>query len=95
MKVLRKILELTEREKDPENDPYDARAALDQDLRNLKDRVDLYFGSAGDVADGGARRKMVTAINEIRARVMQFGEELEELDRRAEKKIDAALRKFT
>lgn len=93
MKTLRRLLNLTERD-DPETDPYAARASLDQDIRNLKDRVDLYFGSAADVADSTAQRKMASAINEVRSRVMQFGEELEELNRRAEEKLDDALRSF-
>lgn len=94
MKTLRNLLKLTERERNPETDPYAAREALDLDLRNLKDRVDMFFGSAADVADATAHRKMAAAINKVRSRVMQFGEELEELNNRAEKKIDDALRRF-
>lgn len=81
-------------EQDPENDPYDAREALHQDIVNLAQRVDFFFGSAGDVADRNAKRRMAAAINSIRPMVQAFGEQLEVEVKKADKKVHNALKRF-
>lgn len=94
MKALRNLLEYDNREPDPENDPYDAREALYADIVKLAEKVDFFFGSAGDVADSAARRRMAKAINSIRPKVQAFGKQLEAEVKKADKKVHSALKRF-
>lgn len=94
MKSLQNILEYGNKEPDPENDPYDAREALHQDIVKLAEKVDFFFGSAGDIADTAARRRMAKAINLIRPIVQAFGEQLDAEVKKADKKVHNALKRF-
>ncbi len=100
MKNIAKLLEMEmyqspdERKKNPDTDPIDARAALYNDVENLTKKIDFFFGSAGDVADTKARRKMAAAINAIRPMVQAFSQELEAEVKKADQKVHNALKRF-
>jgi len=89
----RKLARRTE-EPDPENDPYAAREALHREIEELANKVDFFFGSAGDVANTAARRRMAGAINSLRPLVKEFGDQLEAAGKKADKKVYNALKRF-
>ena len=91
MKALQKILELTERENDPENDPYDARRVLQKEIKEAF-LVDFFFGSAMDVADSAAQRRAAQAINQLREKVQFFSEQFEKDAKKVDDQIYKALK---
>ena len=91
---IQNLVETGNRELDPENDPYDAREALHNDIEALANRVDFFFGSAGDVADSTSRRRMAKAINSLRPMVQDFGDRLEVAGKKADQKVHNALKRF-
>jgi len=95
MKNIAKLLELDEKKRTyPDTDPYDAREALYKEVEDLTKKIDFYFGSAGDVADSAARRRMAAAINSIRPMVEAFGQKLEAEVKKADNKVHSALKRF-
>ncbi len=97
MKALKNILNLTEDRRDPTNDPWAARDALQHDIINMSEKVDLFFGSAMDVADGKTHKDAADLINKIGAKVAKFSHELEDDVQETDRKIYKMLsdRRFT
>ncbi len=97
MNTLKHILNITENRRDPTNDPWAAHDALQQDIMNMSKQVDLFFGSAMDVADERTRKDVADLINQIGAKVAKFSHELEDDVQEVDRKIYKILsdRRFT
>ena len=97
MKALKNILNLTENHRNPANDPWVARDALQQEITDMSEKVDLFFGSAMDVADERTHQEVAELINQLGATVSTFSHKLEDRVQKLDRKIHKMLmdRRFT
>jgi len=95
MKSLKNILQINEeRRSNPDRDPWDARGALQDEVMALSKKVDLFFGSAADVASSSTLRVIAQEINQLRSQVAKMADVLEKEVKITDENIYKLLKRY-
>lgn len=95
MESLKNLLQINEEQRpNPESNPWDAQAELLKEVKALSEKVDLFFGSAMDVAGSDTLREAAQEINKVRAQVARMTQILEKEIKMVDENINALLSEY-